>query len=270
MLSVGSSTAFAGAPMGLPVATLEEGQWSVSAEYAHDKSDMEASGRLCYAFADISWAQDFEIEDLTSNMFFAAASYGICDNWNLFVRLGAADATDDVVLVPAYSDYAETRGSLDAGYGLAWGIGTRATFCRWGPWTFGGQAQVTWFRPNDGDLVVPDPVILDDVWVGEAEIEYWQTQIGIAAVYQIDTCRLWGGPFLQFIEGDLDFKGAVEGESGGLTWRSDLEESSQFGAHAGVDWNMADQWNLYVEGQITGDSWLVGVGAVFVPNTFGL
>lgn len=268
-LSLCISVASGGAPMGLPIAALEEGQWSISGESAHDTTDMEASGRLTYIFSDIFWAQDFEIEDLTSNVFLAHAAYGICDNWNIFIRLGAADASDDLSLVPADNDNPERQGRFDASYGLACGVGTRTTFCRWGPWAFGGQVQVTWFKPAESDFAIADPLFPDEVFVGDVQIEYWQTQISIAAAYQIDTWQLWGGPLLQFIDGDMDFKGTIEGESGGLAWTSDLEQSSQIGAHVGANWDMADQWNLWMEGQITEDSWLVGIGVVFMPETLG-
>ncbi|MEN6575250.1 MAG: hypothetical protein ABFD90_02820 [Phycisphaerales bacterium] len=268
-LGVCASIASGGAPMGLPITTLEEGQWSVSGEVAHDTSDMEASGKLTYVFPDIFWKQDFEIEDLASNLFLANVAYGICDNWSVFVRLGAADASDDIVAVPSDGSTVERQGSFDGGYGFAGGIGTRVTFCRWGPWTFGGQAQATWFKPGESDFEIADPILSDDIWVGDAEIEYWQTQISVAAAYQIDTWRFWAGPFLQFIDGDLDFKGVVPGDAGELTWTSDLEESSQFGGHFGANWDMADRWNLWAESQITADSWLVGVGVVFIPEALG-
>lgn len=269
-LTICVSIASAGAPMGLPIATLEGGQWSFGGEFAHETADLEASGTLTYVFPDVSWKQDFEIEDLASNMFLANMAYGICDNWSVFVRLGAADASDDIVAVPSDSSTVERQGSFDGSYGFAGGIGTRATFCRWGPWTFGGQAQATWFKPGDSDFKIADPILSDDVWVGDAQIEYWQVQAGIAAAYQIDTWRLWAGPFFQFIDGDLDFDGVVPGEVGELSWNSDLEESSQVGGHFGVSWDLVDRWNLWAEGQITADSWLVGVGLVFIPETGGL
>ena len=60
------SIASAGAPMGPPIATLEGGQWSFGGEFAHETADLEASGTLTYVFPDVSWKQDFEIEDLAS------------------------------------------------------------------------------------------------------------------------------------------------------------------------------------------------------------
>jgi hypothetical protein len=267
-LSVCTSAALGGAPMGLPIATLEEGKWSLGGEFGHEQIDLEASGKSTERWPtfSLSQRQKFEIEDLTSNMLFGNVAYGICNNWDVFIRVGAADAADDIVISGVGQD------SFDGSYGFAWGIGTRATFGRRGPWTFGGQVQVTWFRPGDSDFAIIDPLIPDETWSGKVELEYWQAQVGLAAVYQVDAWRLWAGPFLQFIDGDMDFKGQaiITEEPGSLTWTSDVEESSQFGAHVGASWDMTEQWNLWVEGQLTGDSWLIGIGTAFTPETFGL
>lgn len=271
-LSVCGSTILSGAPMGPPLTLLREGQWSLGAEFARERMDMEAYGRVTDQFADFWWTQAFEIRNLTSNMFFGTLEYGLGDNWSVFARLGAANARDDITLPPPDAGVeASARDRFSGNYGFAWGVGTRTTFCRWGPWSFGGLMQVTWLRPGRSSFATIDPLIPDAVWQGNVELQYWQTQVSLAAAYQVDTWQLWAGPFLQFIRGDMDFDGQVSlaGDTDRLTWRSDLSESSQIGVHLGASWDFADQWNLWAEGQITGDSWLVGVGLVFMPEAFG-
>lgn len=271
-LGVWVSAASATAPMGPPIAVLGEGQWSLGGEFAHSSVDMEANGRVTDVAADFFWTQRFKVEDLTSNMFFATIAYGICDNWNVFVRVGGADASDDITLLPADSGALERQDALDGNYGLAWGVGTRATFCRWGAWSFGGLVQATWFTPGDSDFSIADPFIPDETWSGDVELDYWVTQVSLAAAYQAESWRLWGGPFLQFINGDMDFDGQafLAGVPGELNWRSDVEESSQIGGHVGAALDLGEQWSLWAEGQVTGDSWLVGVGATFIPESFGM
>ncbi len=268
-MSVCASIAAAGAPMGPPVAVLGEGQWSIGGEFAHEQMDMEASGQVTDEFSDFFWTQEFEIEDLASNMAFANLAYGVCDNWNIFVRVGAADASDDLTLPPADSGALEQQDGFDGGYGLALGAGTRATFCRWGPWSFGGLMQVTWFQPGDSDFEIDDPFIEDETWSGDVELDYWQTQVSLAAAYEAEMWRIWGGPFLQFINGDMDFDGQVSiaGETGPLSWSSDLDEASQIGVHVGGGLDLSEQLNLWVEGQMTGDSWLIGLGIAFIPES---
>ena len=93
-----------GAPMGPPIAFLGEGQWSVGGEFAHEQMDMEAFGISVETFdGEFStfYAQPFTFEDIETNMFFGTLGYGICDNWDIFVRVGAADAQDDLILHPA-------------------------------------------------------------------------------------------------------------------------------------------------------------------------
>jgi hypothetical protein len=272
------SVAQAGAPMGPPMATLGEGRWGIGGEYGHESIDLRAFGTVTEAIPGLfvdSYAQLADVKDLGSNMFFGTVAYGICDNWDVFARVGAADARDDVLLFdPNNPNIVGDRIGLDGGFGLAWGVGTRATFCRAGPWSFGGLAQVTWFYPGDSDFRLTGFTVPDESLVGSMNLTYWQAQISLAVAYQMDTLSLWAGPFLQFVQGDLDLDADfLVGELpiGTVDASLDVEESSQVGAHFGANWKMADQWHLWGEGQVTGDSWLVGVGLVFVPEeTVGL
>jgi hypothetical protein len=266
------SVASAGAPMGIPAATAGEGRWAVGAQYGYERSDLDAFGRVKETFQNGSsffWTQSFRLDDVACNMVFATLRYGVGDNWDVFARLGAADARDALIIRPADSDSLEQQDNLDGGLGLAGGVGTSATFCRCGPWTFGGLAQVTWFHPGDSGFTVADPLIPDESWDGDVTLKYWQAQAALAAVYQVDTWRLWAGPFLQFVRGDMDFSGTAVlagAGSSAIRWTSDLQEPSQVGAQFGASWEFTKEWSLAVEGQITEDSWLVGVGAAFHPE----
>ena len=271
-----TSAAPGGAPMGPPTTTLEEGQWAFGGAFGLEKMDMEASGAFTQQFAagpPITIHQLFAVEDFESTMAFGNLAYGVCDDWNVFVRLGAADSQGDIVIRSNSSNLVESQDSFDGGYAFAWGVGTRATFCRSGPWSFGGLVQVTWFNPGESDFTVLDPSPPPLDLVGGVEREDWQTQVSLAGGYQADTRQCWVGPFLQFIEGDMDFDGNVVDTGvviGTTSWTTDLEESSQFGLHAGVAWELVERANLWVEGQVTSDSWLLGVGLVFsTQETFG-
>jgi hypothetical protein len=215
------------------------------------------------------WVQAFRINDLTSNTFFGTLAYGISDNWDVFARLGAADGKDKIVALAASPTALERQANFEGSFGFAWGAGTRATFCRSGPWSFGGLMQVTWFRPGNSDFSVVDPIQPDESWVGDAKLNYWQAQASLAAAYQLDKLRLWAGPFLQFVRGNMDFSGngVLNGSNlSTISWTSKVQESSQVGGHVGVNWELCDQFDLWVEGQITADSWLVGAGAVIIPE----
>jgi hypothetical protein len=286
-LGVCVSVASGGAPMGPPIAILGEGQWSLGGEFAHEQIDLQGSGmfRSVYLLEPteiFDFVETQRIRDLEVNMFFGTLAYGVCDNWDLFVRVGAADAQDDVSGTADVVDYgvpgSYSLGQFDSSYGFAWGVGTRATFCRSGPWSFGGLAQVTWFDPGDSDIEYSDPIIPPEgqtiTQVGKASIDFWQTQVSLAVAYEAEGIRIWGGPFVQFIEGDFERRGSilVDGEDFGDSFRAsgDIREESQIGGFLGASWNVAEQWTLWGEGQITGDSWLIGVGIVFTPEAYEL
>ncbi len=299
-MAILASTALGGAPMGPPMALMGEGKWGFGAEYGHENTDLNAQGTLrsLYTVDGAPIPYDFvetvKINDLAMNMIFADLAYGVCDNWDIFVRVGAADARDEVrgrsnspvnpvpadIELPAQlgviQDY--PIGSLDSNFGFAWGVGTRATFCRSGPWSFGGLVQATFFKPSDSDISYPDPL-----WgpgqgiqhVGTATLDFWQTQVSLAASYQVDTLRLWAGPFLQFVAGDFDRRGKIVYADATppdcFSASSDLQQESEIGGHFGGNWSINQQTDLWVEGQVTGDSWLVGIGLIFKPQeTFGM
>lgn len=293
-MAILASTVHGGAPMGPPMALLGEGHWGFGGEYGHENMDLRASGTIQAVYEDVpfDFVETVRINDLAMNMFFGTLAYGVCDNWDIFVRVGASDAGDDATAtanIPRNPNDPNAlvdqlgvpqryplRG-LDSNFGLAWGVGTRATFCRSGPWSFGGLIQATWFKPGDSDIRHPGPVFagLGEEFVGNAELDFWETQVSLAVCYQVDTWRLWAGPFLQFVTGDFDRDGRIlfDGVDVGDRFRasSELQQESEIGAHFGADWGLNEQLDLWVEGQMTGDSWFAGVGLVFKPQeTFGM
>ncbi len=268
-----ASVASGGAPMGLPNAWVDQGRWAVGGEYGYEQMNLESSGRVTqqiFGQEPAFWTQRFRIDDLASNMFFGTIAYGISENWDIFARVGAADAKGTVVALPASTDALTRQDDVDGSFGLAWGAGTRATLYRCGPWSFGGLVQVTWFRPGDSAFSITDPLQPDESWAGDAELKYWQLQASLAAVYQVENWRFWAGPFLQAVYGDLNFRGTSSLTDGPalstIRWSSSIDESYEVGAHLGVNWELSNEWSLWAEGQITGDSWLVGVGGAFSPE----
>jgi len=256
------SAAFGGAPVGPPMAVLGEGQWGIGIEYGMEEMDLSACGILTETSGLFSDSSDelFDVEDLESNMIFGNLAYGVCDNWDVYLRLGAANAEDDIRTGPG-----EVPLTFDGSYGFAWGIGSRATLCRSGAWSFGSVLQVTWFNPGDDSYTGADG---DETWTGDIDMDYWQAQAGLAAIYQMDLWSFWIGPFVQLVDGDLDVAEYWddEGLTGTAEASMDLKQESEFGALFGASWEMSREWNLWVEGQWTDDSWLFGLGAMFKPE----
>jgi len=266
--------AFGNTPMGIPMATLEEGQWALGLGYGYGEVDWEASGlsvRTPDGGSPAYAAEFIDLDGLRTRVVLGSLAYGVCDNWDLFARLGFCDGRDNISIHTLPPGGASERFSYDGDSGPAWGLGTRATFCYWGPWRFGGLAQITWFDPDGNSFSASDPDASDTVLVGNVDIEYWQTQVALAAMYQIDTLSFWAGPFLEFTEGDLDRNGRtlVDGaDTGRFSSSADIEENTQLGVHVGVNWEASTRFNCQIEGQFTRDSWFVGLSGVMRPGQF--
>ncbi len=256
------SVSFAGGPLGPPKAFVGRGKWLVDVEYAHESTDLKACGKVVWEGTPEHFG--YRIEDLRSNMFFGSLAYGLCDSWDVFVRLGAADATDKIR--PAIEAGYGEKYAYDGGYGFAWGVGTRATFCQCGPWTFGAVGQLTWLNPGDGD----DTFAFDanDVRAAKFGANWRQVQVGIGTTYQADGWWVYGGPCLLFVNGDLDVD-VTETITGPTpaTYHGkgtlDVREESEFGGWVGVGCNLPQNARCYAECQIYGDGWLVGAGVLF-------
>ena len=263
-MGVLGSVALAGAPLGIPIAALEEQEWAVGVEYGYEKADLEGFGSGVRTISGVPayFVESVDIDGLATRMIFGSLAYGVCDNWDLFLRVGAADGQGGIRVQGAPPGGSAERSSHDGNYGVAWGVGSRATFCHWGPWRFGGLLQATWFDARCSDFLSTDPDAVDTVFSGSADLAFWQTQAALAAVYQIDTLRFWAGPFLRFMEGDMDRSGRifVSGvDSGSFEGSTEIEETSQFGPHTGIDWEVTARINCRVEGQFTRDGWFLGI-----------
>jgi hypothetical protein len=260
------------APMGAPLATLGQGEWSVGIEYGREQADIDASGPVTAVFVEeTSYTQNFTLSDLETNMIFGNFAYGINTNWDVFARLGVADAQDDIVAHPDRTVFLDNPIGFDGGFGFAWGVGTRATLGRHGPWSVGGLIQATWFYPgDDGVPSGPSPNVAYTLARGVVEVDYWQAQGALAAVYQTGPWRFWVGPFIQFTGGELDlnleYSGGPAGAGGQIQSSADLDDDARVGGFLGARWEITDQWSLSVEGQVAEDSWLVGIGGVFAPG----
>jgi hypothetical protein len=273
MVLPGPSARSAGV-MGPPVAILEEGQWTVGVEYGYAETGLKAHGtRRSKPHDDDAMyhAEFLDVKGLKSRMVFGSLAYGIVDSWDVFVRLGTADGRGRTTVRTIPVGDGPERFRYDGGYGLACGLGTRATFCYWGPWQFGGTTQVTWLDPGKSRLSWSDPDAPGSTVSGRANADLWHVQTTLAATYQIDVFRFWAGPFVQFVRGNVDRRGATFTDglrTGTFAYSGDIEETSQAGVHFGAIWQMSPRTNAWIEGQYTRDSWVFGFGAAIAPAQF--
>jgi hypothetical protein len=206
------------APMGPPTAGLKTGQFRVGVEYSYSDEDMQVEGDT--------------IDNVTSNMIFGNLGYGIMDEWEVFVRLGAADASAD--------DVEGTGIDISGDLQFAWGFGTKVTFLKQENINWGALFQMTWVKSED------------TVEGADVKFDFYDMQIALGPTWKInDTFSIYGGPFVHFIDGDVDIEGYDTG---------DLEEDEAFGGYVGGEWNFCQNTSLFGELQFTGAGWAFGTG----------
>src|SRR4030042_5286900 len=147
VVGVYGSNAIAITPMGPPRASLQEGETLFGLEFEHSEMDLKAFGTIkTLEQGAPSWESDFrkyKIENLKSNMIMGRLSAGLSENWDFFLRLGVTDAQADITAINSDDTDGDKFKDFDGSHGLAWGIGTRATFYQEGDTTWGGIIQIT-------------------------------------------------------------------------------------------------------------------------------
>jgi hypothetical protein len=264
MIMALSSTAVLALPvMGPPKAQLGQDRWDIAIEYSHQSMDLEADGDVTDVYPDFDFVATrkvkHNINDLKSNIIMARAGYGINDSWDAFVRIGLADAKDDID--QTYPDGAmhEFKG-YDGSFGLAWGAGTKATFWQDEQLSWGGLFQITWLDPDDSSIKLAG----DPEFSGKADVGFWEVQIAAGPTWRaFDNLRIYGGPFLHFVNGDLDIKGSTVDMGAEILTKasSDIEEKSQVGGYVGAQFDLDQNTSCIVECQLTDDAWGIGIGA---------
>jgi len=266
-----NSVVLALTPMGPPRATLQEGQWAFGLEYGHNEMDLESFGPvketqflLGNPLITVSSFAKYEIENLKSNMYLARLGVGTWENWDLFVRFGASDAQDEISEVLADGTPGDQYKDYDGGLGFAWGFSTRATFYEQGDTTWGGLLQITWANPDASDITNEN----DSTFSGDVEIDYWEVQVAIGPTVEFENLRIYGGPFLHFLNGDLNLNGQSIDPGPGVDlitteYSHEIREKSQLGGYAGAQWYTGQNSSLFTEFQFTGDAWGVGVGTLW-------
>ncbi len=248
------SAALAGGPLGPPMSIREHGEWAFDAGYMYEEMDVYGAGK--YSEREREWYEDEEEEewvpgdwetfgcgydrrirliDLETNTWLASLEYGLCDNWDIYVRAGIADAKGDIAWREVeeedeepYEEYCVLEGgSVDFDYGFAWQVGAAFTICRSGPWTFGGRMQFGAAYPDsfnysgsevDEELVdewTEDGVTYQEYddyserWRGSIDLDWWQTIAYLGATYQVDPAlQLYAGGGWQTLHGTLDHSDA--------------------------------------------------------------
>ena len=251
-------------PMGPPKALLGQDQWEVGVEYGRQNMDLEAVGKVIETQVNSGFVTtrkgQHNINDLKSNIIMGKAGYGINDNWDAFVRLGVIDAKGDMERIFPDNATPDDYTGFDGSVGLAWGFGTRATFWQDDVVSWGGLFQMPWEHPDKSKIGLKN----DSNFSGTAEVEFWEGQIAIGPTLRlVDSFCLYGGPFLHFINGDLDISGETTdmGTDFRVEASGDIDEKSQFGGYVGASWDVSESTSCFIECQMTADAWGIGISA---------
>ncbi len=257
----GSSAAFGLTMMGPPRSLLKEGQSAISLEYGFSEMDLETFGLQTQdGLPDYT---KYKIENLKSSMISGRLDTNIFENWDLFVRIGTTNGTGELKEEHSSAGGHEFN-DFDGNFGFSWGVGTRTTFYKDDNISWGGTFQVNWTNPGKSDI--SDST--DSSFSGTAQIKYWEFQIGIGPTLEYESVRIYGGPFLHFIKGDLDIDGTTLDPAPpflpiSVDASQDIREKSQMGGFLGAQWNLGNNNSLITEGQLTNDGWGIGISATW-------
>jgi hypothetical protein len=246
------STALALDPIGPPVAGCKQNQFSVGFEYAYGEMDLEASGPL----SKTSHTKAV-IEDVESNKYFARIGYGLSDDWEIFTRIGIVDAEFD-------GDGSSPDFESDEEF--AFGVGTKKTFVDNGDVKWGAVFQFSWAGEDMDDRFSGQSISfanggISASSVSKVELEWYEIQLALGPQWMVEEgIYLYGGPFLHFLEGDVDvITGGVD-----TRYEHELEQESEFGGFVGCLVELDPQIAALVEGQYTNDAWLLVAGITWL------
>ena len=254
-----SSAAFALAPMGPPMAPLPEGQYAGTFGYAFSDQNLEISGPV-----GVNQGGEAFLSDIQSSMYYGGLVYGVADGWNLYGVLGIADAEWDGD--GSFADF-------DGDSGFAFAIGCKKTISTdpdsgtvWGTVFQFSQARriEDKFTPTGAADTWGNGHILVGTAVGQSAAELDLYAIQLAAGPTVPLCEgvcLYGGPFLNFVEGDLEVKIPNDRDN------YELEQHLEIGAYIGAQAELGDP-NILLGAEFlwTGEAWAFGIGAtILVP-----
>jgi hypothetical protein len=216
--------------MGPPAASLKRGQFKAGVDLAAGVMDLEMSiNGLTHT-----------LKDVRSRRYLASLSYGLADEWEAFVRLGA----DDV----------KSEGGFEGNPEFAYGLGTKVTLAGDNTLNWGVLLQLG--RTKSKSLYSESiPGIIFPV-SGDTEMDWYEVQAAWGGNYDMDDYRLYSGLFLHYLVGDFD----VQSDTFPITWQFDLRQKSVLGAYVGARFDLWKNVNVDTEFQFTGDAWTLGLG----------
>ncbi len=260
MIGLGPATALALDPMGPPLAETEKGWFRAGLDYSFSDMDIELGEADFDQFRNgvkegSGTASSVTLEGFQPHKAYANIGYGVFNNWQAFLRLGAATANSGGKVWDLGEEF---DGSID----LAVGGGIKATFYEGFYTTIGGLAQVNYTR-YDGNLSASGWSSPDFVSIDLAEL-----QVALGVTYRwTPRFSVYGGPFAYFAIGDfegsfsttaLDIEGLIRTD-----YSRDIDVGPTFGGYLGARIKISEDRFFNIEYQQTSDAIAVGAGLMF-------
>ena len=252
---IGDPSAFALSSMGPPAAGLKQEDFNIGAGFSHSKIDLEFNDgkyiEYLDGWLDASGAEsDLKLKDIKINTVYINLGYGVTDNFEVFLRLGGANAKfEGHTFWPSGDDF-------DSNTDFAIGGGIKTTFYEEDKLKIGGLIQVGWSE-LDGAIRPKEWPVADDT----VQFDLTQVQIAVGPSYELtERVLIYGAPFLHFIRGDWEDVYSQFDPAGLLTTKSTwtVEEDSSFGAYIGTQIELAENSSLMIEYQHTAAANTVG------------
>ena len=241
------SATLAIAPMGPPMAGLDQGKYAAFLGYAHSDMTLEVSG-------PVSSRGEAVLNDVQHNAYFVGLGYGISNDWNIHGSIGFANAE-----FPGDSGTADFEGDN----GFCFGIGTKRTLAQDGDTVWGVLGQYTQGKSEDNVRAGADGswgnrAIDIDAGNNPAKLEWYEVQLAVGPTVPVsEDVVVYGGPFLHFAEADLEVRDGARREE------YELEQKLQLGAYIGTLISLGDpNASLMAELLYTGEGWGFGIAAM--------
>ncbi|MCP4609922.1 MAG: outer membrane beta-barrel protein [Planctomycetes bacterium] len=251
VLCICCSVSFALDPLGSASDKLQKGQFGIGLDYSDSDIDFRAKGKSNLAVYNVtlgsllgilSEKQRLDLDGVEVLKTYANLGYGITDNLEAFLRLGAADAD--------WRDDGDTH--------FSFGLRTGVTLYKKDALQLSALAQYSWAKSEFDSLPLTTMVSGTSYpLLMSGKLSMHEIQIAMGPTYNLtDNFSLYGGGFFHLMDGTLDLKGSTT-SVGIPQFRYDLDSSydidqvSELGVYIGARIKTANDISCSIEYQHT-------------------
>ena len=251
VLHLCASVSLALDPMEPLAATLKRGQFAIGADYSFSDMDFKARGRSTLTTYNVttgdlistqSQKQRLSLKGVEVHKAYANLGYGLTDNLEAFLRLGAANA--------AWRDDGDTHFSI--------GLRTGLTLYEKDAFKVGALAQYSWAKSRFDSLGLTTviggtsyPLLMS------GELTMQEIQIALGPAYDLTKdISIYAGVFFHFVDGKLNLRSresmtAIPEVGYYVDSSYDIDQVSELGAYIGAKIGTINNISYSIEYQHT-------------------